>query len=320
MTQLYTNVTNIPLSVALFLSTDTYDLKPKENTISVTTLMKSPRQVILGSRLKAGDGLTDLSQLVAARLGTSLHQGIEDAWLGDYKSALIAMGYPKRVSEKIVVNPTQVGEGDIPVYLETRTERTVGKWTISGSADFIINGEVQDFKNTGTFNWYGKGDAKYIQQMSMYKWLNPDKITFPMGTIIFVFKDFSALKATIDPSYPPYPIIGKQFALMGAMETETFITRKLAMLETYWNTPEPEIPHCNKEELWQEPTKYQYFAKADSKRATKNFDTQADAYTHQAQKGKGDVRIKQGKVKACNWCANKNICSQYKELLAQGLI
>lgn len=46
----YTNTTNIPLPLAVFLATDDYDYQP--DTISVTTLLKPIKQIILGRRLE----------------------------------------------------------------------------------------------------------------------------------------------------------------------------------------------------------------------------------------------------------------------------
>ena len=39
----------------------------------------------------------------------------------------------------------------IPVYMEQRAYKQVGKYKVSGKFDFVAEGRVQDFKSTGVF-------------------------------------------------------------------------------------------------------------------------------------------------------------------------
>src|SRR5690606_24188574 len=123
--QTYINPSSVPLSVAVFLATDHYD--HDENVISVTTLLKPARYVILGSRVPVELGMKDVAGLVNSRMGTAIHNGIEDSWLNNHKGALTALGFPKRVIERIKVNPDPdaLGPDDIPVYLEIRSKREI---------------------------------------------------------------------------------------------------------------------------------------------------------------------------------------------------
>ena len=50
MTVAYTNKANLPLSLAVWLTHDTYDHDDRANHISATSLIKHLRQLILGLR------------------------------------------------------------------------------------------------------------------------------------------------------------------------------------------------------------------------------------------------------------------------------
>ena len=127
----YINTQGVPLSLAVFLATDNYDHNPDPYTISATSLLKPLRQLVLGARAQNQDVGVDLLGLLNSRMGNAIHDGIERAWTGNYQDALAALRYPKDVIERVVINPTNPTEDQIPVYLEQRSSRTVGKWTIT---------------------------------------------------------------------------------------------------------------------------------------------------------------------------------------------
>jgi len=83
--------------------------------------------------------------------------------------------------------------------------------------------------------------------------------------------------------------------------------------------PEEEIPSCTSEELWEDPTKYKYYADPTKlTRATKNFYDLYEAHNFLASKGKGIVLEVPGKVKACNYCEFSSICKQRAALAEAG--
>jgi hypothetical protein len=77
----YANVSEVPLALAVFLATDTYDHDDDPLTISATTLLKPLRQIILPTRIPAGEGLVNLADMMNSRMGTAIHDGIEKAWV-----------------------------------------------------------------------------------------------------------------------------------------------------------------------------------------------------------------------------------------------
>ena len=165
----YTNVNEIPLSMAVFLVTDDYDGEsPNEFTISVTSLLKSTRQIILSKRLE-GDTLIDISSLISSRMGSAYHKAVEVAWLNNHVNAMKALGTPNKVIDKVVINPTEVKQGEIPVYLEQRVEKKYGRWTITGKYDLIVNGTLEDIKSTKTYTYMKQTNKdKYALQGSLY--------------------------------------------------------------------------------------------------------------------------------------------------------
>lgn len=75
----YTNSSGIPLSVGVWLATDTYQYPPDDGKkyISATTLLKSTRQIILSNRIpKGAEATVDIASKVASRYGTAIHDSM----------------------------------------------------------------------------------------------------------------------------------------------------------------------------------------------------------------------------------------------------
>lgn len=327
MTQLYTGTSDVPLALAVFLASDHYDHSDDPNEISATTLLKPLRQIILPSRIPPGEGLVSLVGMVKNRMGAAIHDGIEKAWKTNYQAAMQALGLPRRVIDRIRVNPppSELTDDIIPVYMEQRLKRKLGRWVITGKFDFVGEGAVQDFKSTSTFTYKKQVNAtKYTQQGSIYRWLGPKLITQDTLQIHYIFTDWMAGKAKADPNYPPKPVHTQRFPLMSLAETEQFLRRKLELIEAYWDAPEDAIPLCDDEELWRSDPVFKYYANAENantpgKRSTKNFDSHQEAMIFLHEKGsKGVVKAVPGQVTACKYCAAFAVCSQKDALIRSG--
>ena len=325
MSQRYMNVAEVPLALAVFLATDHYDYDDTPNVISATTLLKPIRQIILPSRIPAGDGLISLPDMMSNRLGSAVHDGIEKAWKTNYKDAMLAMGYPQRVIDKVVVNPSPdylIQFPDcIPIYLEQRLKRQFGKWTISGKFDFIGEGRVTDFKTASVWSYMNQVNAtKQPLQGSLYRWLDPKKITQDEMDIIHIFMDWKAGMVRTDPSYPTQRFKKQTFPLLSLSETEQFIRRKVEAIEKYWDAPEEEIPNCDDEDLWRSEPVFKYYKNPTStKRSTKNFDNAHDARLRHIEDGSvGVIKEVPGQVTACKYCPAFIACSQKDSLIAAG--
>jgi hypothetical protein len=325
MSARYANVSEVPLALAVFLASDFYDHDDDPNTISATTLLKPLRQIILPTRIPPGEGLVNLADMMNSRMGTAIHDGIEKAWMTNYRGAMEAIGLPQRIIDRIAINPSDEALANssdmIPVYMEQRLSRQLGKWKITGKFDFIGEGKVQDFKSTSTFTYKKQtGAEKYTQQGSIYRWLDPVKIHQDRMEIHYIFTDWKGAMAKTDPSYPPKRFHTQAFELMSLSETESFIRRKLELIEQYWDAPEEEIPECDDSELWRSEPVFKYYKNPEkTARSTKNFTTKPEAYAFMAEQGNaGIVKEVPGQVTACKYCPAFITCAQKDRLVAMG--
>jgi len=319
----YLNTSQIPLSVAVFLATDSYDYD--STAISVTRLIKPIRQTVLASRVSAEDAVTDIQTRVASRIGVSIHDGIEKAWKENYRQALTDLGYPASVVDKIVINPKpeNLTPDCIPIYMEQRATRQFGKYKITGKYDFIAEGRLEDFKTTSVWKWVNeKGNEDYQLQGSIYRWLNPDIIKADSMAIQFFFTDWAARDAKTNPNYPQKKVEQRLVPLLSLTETEKYMNSKLAEYERYRNVPEGEIPLCTDAELWRKEDTYKYYKKPETAgvgRSTKNFSNAGDAYARLEADGNVGTVIKvPGQAIACKFCAAFLACTQKDLLIADG--
>ena len=329
MTQRFANVSEVPLALAVFLASDYYDYNDTPNTISTTTLLKPLRQIILPTRMPPGEGMVNLADMMSNRLGAAVHDGIERAWLSNHKVAMKALGYPQRVIDRVIVNPMngelvmakEAGIDIIPIYLEQRLKRQLGKWTITGKFDFVGEGRVQDFKTASVWSYMNQVNAdKQTMQGSIYRWLDPQLITQDEMDIHHIFMDWKAGMVKTDPAYPPQRFKKQTFPLLSVAETSQFIERKVNLIDKHWDTPEPEMPLCEDTDLWRSEPVFKYYKNpASTKRSTKNFDTLHDARLRFIEDGSvGLIKEVPGQVTACKYCPAFAICTQKDQLIAAG--
>lgn len=314
-----TNNHDISLPMAVWLIYDEYDLVKEEKYISVTSLLKPIRQIVLKHRLDSSELSMDIIDMTATSLGTGIHDSVEKAWHLGHKDSLRKLGYPERVVENVVINPTpeQVAANPniIPVYMEQRAIREIAGWKVGGKFDIVTEGLLHDIKSTATYTWVKGGrDEEHKLQGSLYKWLNPDKITYDFIRINYIFTDWMKGLAS-NPAYPPRRIMHKDITLFTEKEIEKWTTDRLSLVTKYWNAPQKEIPECTPDELWQSEPVFKYYsdpakAKEPGAKSSKNFDNAIDARKHQAEKGKGVVVTVPGEVKRCLYCAVATICEQ----------
>lgn len=305
------NLPNMSESLGVWLATETYSGKGDERTISATELLKSTRQIVLSRRVDLAQVTPNLNSLIASRIGVAIHDAIRLSWVNPTRiKALEALGLP---AHKYVVNPVgPVPAGMIDVRTEQRTDKVIDGWTVSGEYDLVIAGQLMDTKTTKGFVIQKRlHDAKWKMQGSIYRWLNPEVITDDSVVIECVVLDWTAGDAASSPEYPQQQWVSLRLQLKTIQETESFIRTKLAEITRHLDTPEPDLPECTDEDLWREAPTYAYFANPEATgRSTKNFDTQHDAYMHLAEKGKGRVDTRPGKVKACAYCSAASLCTQ----------
>lgn len=329
MSPQYSNAGGIPLSLAVFLATDGYEHNEEADHISATSLIKPVRQLVLSGRVPATEAVLELENMLASRMGTAIHDGIERAWLTNHANALKLLGYPSVVIDSVVINPTvhdlksfnAQSKNVIPIYLEQRTSKRVGKWVVSGKFDFVGEGRLEDFKTTSVYTAiHHTNDDKYVLQGSIYRWLNPEIITQDTMAIQFIFTDWSRAKAMSDSKYPPKRSQQRLLKLMSIQETERYVRHQLSQIEQFWDTAEPDLPLCSDADLWRSETVFKYYKNpAKTSRSTKNFDTKQEAYIRLAEDNNvGIVVERPGQVTACKFCTAFPVCSQKDALIASG--
>lgn len=324
MTRFYSNTSEVPLALAVFLASDSYDYNEEPYTISATTLIKPVRQIVLATRVPEGMALPKLADMMRSRMGTAIHDGIEKAWKTNYQSALSAIGIPSKVIERVKINPEleDLDDETIPVYMEQRLTKQVDKWKVTGKFDFVGEGKVQDFKSTSVYTYINQVNAtKYGLQGSIYRWLDPVKITEDQMDIHYIFTDWKSNMAKTNVGYPQRSFLTQTYDLMSLKETDAYVKNKLQEIDKYMDADEADIPYCTDEDLWRSTPVYKYYKNRDitAKRSTKNFSTYREAAIYMASNGgAGAIKEVPGQVVACKYCPAFSICSQKDELLASG--
>lgn len=316
-----TNEHEVSLALAVWLLYDEYDYVDNPKYLSATTLLKPLKQIVMKHRVDFSNESIDVMDFAQASMGTGLHDSIEKAWKLGHKSALKKLGYPERVVNAVVINPTKEDFDKnpdlIPVYIERRGTKNLRGWLIGGKFDIVTEGLLQDFKSTSTYSWVaGSRDDEHKMQGSIYRWIHDDVITEDVIRINYIFTDFVKYMAASNPKYPARRIMHKDIPLLSYERTEAWLNEKLQLIEKYWDAPESEIPECTDEELWRTEPQFKYFsdpAKVDvpGARSTKNFDDMISARKFMAEKGgKGAIKVVEGQVKRCEYCAVAPICKQ----------
>jgi hypothetical protein len=322
------NNSDISLPLAVWLLNDEYDYQNDENYISATRLMRPLRHLVLPHRIPpAQRQMPDVQDFIASALGKSLHDSIEKAWTTGYRKALAMLGYSEDIINHVRINPTEPEEGTIPIYIEQRAKRTVVvngvAYVIGGKFDMVMEGQVMDNKSTTAYTWvYGGKDEDYRLQGSIYRWLNPDKITEDTIRINFIFTDWQKMQAKTNPNYPQQRVMHKDVPLLSLEETEAWIIWKLTQVQKHMKTPETQLPECTDEELWRSDPAYKYYSDPTktSGRSTKNFDTlvEANQFWKVDKGGKGIVITVPGEVKRCGYCESFEICTQKNRYITNG--
>lgn len=320
-----TNDHKIDLPLAVWLLQDGYNSgaseAPPGELISVTTLMKPTRQLILKRKVDMAAETMDVSEMVAARMGHGLHDSIERAWTeGNWQKAMRQLHYPQKIIDRIKINPDPktLKDDDIPIYLEKRGFREFEDVVITGQLDFLIGQAYRDFKSTSTYSYTsGSKDQDYILQGSMYRWIMPELIKDDTMRIEFIFTDWAKYRAKADPKYPQTRVTHKEYPLMSIKETEEWIHDKLANIRKNAGRSQDQMVRCTDKELWRQADSFKYYSNPETAkkggRCTKRFDSDVDAQLHMKEKGKGVIVREPGQVKACEYCSAFSVCEQRKE-------
>lgn len=314
------NAHGVPLALAVWALHDEYDYVDDSSYISATTLMKPLRHILLPSRVPPDMRVqSDVIDYLARASGNAFHSAVENAWHRGYARSLRLLGYPESVIDRVKINPKDedLTRDTIAVYMELREKRQIVvngvTYTIGGKYDMVAEGIVHDVKSTSTYTWTkGSRVDEHRIQGSIYKWLNPGKITADVIRICYIFTDWQKAMARSNPDYPQQRMVSIDIPLMTPAETEQWIRNKISLIQQFGSQPEPLIPPCSDEDLWIAPPQFKYYSDATKTdgRSTKNFDSLVEANQFCATKGKGVVKTVLGTPKRCEFCSAYPICTQ----------
>jgi len=315
---MFTNKENISLTIAVWLAADDgYDHQFDPNVFSATELLQPIRMIVLKRQMAAATlkGEIDIVDLVSSRVGNAVHSAAEISWIENRHKAFNNLDLPQSLRDRIRINPESPGPNDaIDVHIEQRSRKEIMGYIITGKYDFVLAGVVEDIKTTKTYNWiHGGNDEKYGEQLSIYKWLEPELIRADWGNIHFLFTDWKQHLILGNPDYPNSPIKTRKVPLMSIEETESFIRAKLTNIIPYLAKPQHELPLCTREELWQSLPTFKWYKNGQvGPRSTKNFNTYMEAVDQSG--GVGLIVEHPAKAKRCNYCDARMICTQAAQL------
>jgi len=292
----YTNKHNFPDFVVQWLESDDYDYD--QNTLSATTLMKPARAYALAKQ--NWDNLEiDVSDIVASRYGTAIHDSVEKVKLRD---CVQEQRLKKNIMNKIIT-------GKFDILRKVADDQ----W------------ELIDVKSTSVWTYiYGSKDEEYIKQLSIYRFLATQNgyNVLPDAKIWMVFTDWSQEKAKKNDDYPNTRIVIKPIKLWSEDQTMQYIAERIRILDDAASKKQEEMPRCTDEELWAEADVWQV-KKEGRKTALKNCATEEEANDYigavkPEDRPKTSIELRKGMVKRCKYCTARKFCTQYREMVEQG--
>lgn len=305
-----TNNHELPDYLVRWLEFDDYDYV--EGVVSATGLLSSPRQIVLKERHH--DILEcDVSEFIARRVGTAIHNSFEDVPM------------PRIKKEKRVV--CEIGEHKISGKYDMLKELTHG-----------IH-RIVDIKTTKVGNYaYATTLEEWKVQLSIYKyilehdgweivdgeWIDRKAIEVDnFAEICLYFTDWNRGRSYSDKKYPQIAVGNTSTPLFAEEVIEGFILERLEAIEKARKLTDDKLPFCDDEELWKEKDKWEVLK--DGNIRPKLFDTEVAANIHSehltSTSGKEcTVTLRPGMVKACGFCDARSKCNQMPQLVEEGLL
>jgi len=296
----FTNKHNLPEPLFQALTEDNHG---KRGDISVTGLLKTPRQRLLAER--HDDEITvDASTRLWSLLGSAVHHIIE-------KFGKTAEGFAEETMEEKVQGPK-------------------GIWTVSGTPDWLeLRGKtlvLSDWKCVGVFAFIFAKDNGYVkleweQQLNIYRWMfhkrgfKIDRIEIGGMGRDWKKGDFEKKRAAGDNDYPSCPVNVYEVALWPMEEVEEFVKKRVAVHQEAQDIPDAKLPECSPADRWVRGEKWALMFK-QAKRASRLFDTEHEALEFAEQpevKSRGGrIEYRPGKANHCDpdYCHGLPWCSQ----------
>lgn len=254
-----------------------------ERVISVTTLIKPPRLVML-ERTHWDDLETDAMDNIWSLWGSSIHAEIE--------------------------------KHDVDALVkEERFRLRRGEWEISGQIDRLSeDGVLQDYKTASVWSViYGK--AEWEQQPNLYAHLlRHHKYEVRSAEIVAFLRDWNR-NGALKHDYPKTPVVTIPIRLWSEDEVLSFIDARLAIFDAAMT----ELPLCSAEDRWAKADTWAVVKKGN-KRADRVLNSEAEAevyigYAHDGLGGKYEIQHRRGDSVRCrSYCSVSTVCTQWAKL------
>ena len=283
----YINDGNYPDAIFKWLTTDTYDRG--DSDYSITQLIDSPRIRLL-NKIYDDEIEINASEMMASRLGTEGHNGIERH-----------DGHDEIAEERIHV-----------VWKDIK---------ISGAVDLQADKTLIDNKFCKAYAViFGK--IEWERQLNGYAWLIRsssfvEKIKRLQIAAFIV--DWNKSEAERVADYPDAAVMMIDVPLWSFEEQEEYFQERIRLhsvseLSYMLDNPD-DLPFCTDEERWKRPSKFAVM-KGKNKRAVKLHDTKEEAEEHAEKDKLFWVEERPAVPVRCEkWCRVSKWCNQYQEEL-----
>lgn len=330
-----TNKHNLPETIVNALKYDTHTLA---GDISVTTLLDAPQVRIL--KMQATEIVEDVSDKIAALMGTALHGVLERANVKNLhrRSFIDVVNHFTDTINK-TENPTEkkllekgmnwistymdkhLPEGESRYTLEQTLRVEVAGWTLSGTYDLYDKElkKLQDYKLTGVYTFMdAESRKKHDAQVNVYVWmLRQSGIQVDSASVVFFFKDWTSYGGLKNRDYPSCSVVEVPVKLYSDAQMTKYINERIHL---HQQAEKGNIPPCTGKEKWASSDIYKV-KQAKVKRSIKNFETEASAIEW-IEKHKHsyvvplNIEVVPGESKRCEqYCPVREMCPQRKKEL-----
>lgn len=284
-----TNIMNLP---APFVRMAESKYTPTPKRYSVTTLLKSTREILLNRRHNE-ELEQDCSDMIWMLFGTAVHS----------------------ILEKNADGKNEIAEKFLGVTLENG-------YTVSGIVDLydVANQKVIDYKTASVWKVIHNDFEDWRKQGMMYAWMLR-KNGLPCERVEFyaILKDHSKMKAKFDKNYPRLPVHKVEFDVTdeSMIEIDAFIRNKIDDLMRYEDVPDDELPLCSMTERWNDGNKYAVMKKG-RKTALRVLDSIEEAEIWKMSNGGDFIEERKGVDRKCvEYCLCCQKCNHWQSLQEQ---
>jgi hypothetical protein len=290
-----TNRLGLPGPLVKALEKETYN--PGHGDFSATELIAPPKVKVLEKRHRH-EIFEDAADKLYSLYGQITHLILERAGVG-----LAGRGY----------------------QVEQRHYAQYGRWNVSAQFDCLDteNGVLSDYKFTTAYSAQTNMDGKVELKKEWFAQLNiqadilrknPQLGLPPIHTlqIVALLRDWQPSKAAQDMLYPQSKVVVIPIPMVGSERVEKYVLERCELHQRAKDEPNDDlIPECSKEDRWEDETKFAAMKKG-GKRATKVFDSEADAWNWiNQQKDAKDFQVdtRQGFARRCMGVGESKYCN-----------